>query len=451
MVVSSGTSMEPGVHAGDLIVVRRQSGYDAGDVVAYRSPDLGTVLHRIVDIEGAGAGRRYVMQGDNNDFIDAVQPTDEMVIGAMQVVVPHGGKLLGLLPVIVAGALSLWFFAQRDRTGGHTPVRQPLSARKYAGVALLVVCGVGVVVVTMAHPSTTRTRAVPNRTDVTVTWGARAEPSPVYPTGRVSPGDPVFLHEVDTISIDAAVHADERAVDVMATMELLADVHDENGWHHEIALDGPRPFAGSAADLEGTLDLGALRVLLDQVASRTGATPGQYDVDVVVAGTVHGTLAGQSFEEPVAHTIPLVLDELTLRPTAEADWDTHSLSEVEVSETVEATLGAGSLAMPVSTLRVLAPIGMLLGLLLVLLGRREVPPHVTMNRRISASVVEVQEAMLPPGTPTVAVDSFEDLRRVAELEGVPILHHEADGHHWAAFVMGVWYSFALKAAIAAET
>ena len=80
LVTTYGTSMEPTLHAGDLVVVRPQDDYRVGDVVAYRSEQLGTiVLHRII----AREGDRYVFKGDNNSWIDEERPTADDLIGAM--------------------------------------------------------------------------------------------------------------------------------------------------------------------------------------------------------------------------------------------------------------------------------------------------------------------------------------------------------------------------------
>ena len=50
--VTTGNSMEPLLHEGDLAIVRERPAYGIGDAVAYRSERLGrTVLHRIVDVE----------------------------------------------------------------------------------------------------------------------------------------------------------------------------------------------------------------------------------------------------------------------------------------------------------------------------------------------------------------------------------------------------------------
>ena len=76
-VVTDGISMEPRFHAGDLVLVRAQSDYRVGQIVAYHNKQLHTiVLHRII----GRAGSRYIFKGDNNNFVDfehpAAQPAD---------------------------------------------------------------------------------------------------------------------------------------------------------------------------------------------------------------------------------------------------------------------------------------------------------------------------------------------------------------------------------------
>ena len=63
--------MEPGFHTGDLAVLRSADSYSIGDVVAYRSASLDTiVMHRIV----SGNADGFVTQGDNNDWLDDDRP-----------------------------------------------------------------------------------------------------------------------------------------------------------------------------------------------------------------------------------------------------------------------------------------------------------------------------------------------------------------------------------------
>lgn len=106
-----GTSMEPLIEAGDLVMVRRQDSYEVGDIVAYRS-DMGgaVVLHRIVATLSDG----YLLQGDNNTFVDRDQPTRADVLGRKVLVVPHGERIVSvmaapwMLMLLGLGTLALW-------------------------------------------------------------------------------------------------------------------------------------------------------------------------------------------------------------------------------------------------------------------------------------------------------------------------------------------------------
>lgn len=81
----SGTSMEPGLHTGDLVAVRRRDAYQLGDVVAYRVPDgqfgeRNVVIHRLVGGDGRNG---WVTLGDNRDLVDPWSPRDSDVVGEM--------------------------------------------------------------------------------------------------------------------------------------------------------------------------------------------------------------------------------------------------------------------------------------------------------------------------------------------------------------------------------
>src|SRR5271167_4077862 len=120
-VVTHGTSMEPRFHTGDLALIRSQSSYHVGEIVAYDSRMLHTVvLHRII----ARNGSRYVFKGDNNNFIDPEHPLASQLIGATWVHVPGIGAslqsirspaLVGILIAIGVMLLTGVAFTQRRR------------------------------------------------------------------------------------------------------------------------------------------------------------------------------------------------------------------------------------------------------------------------------------------------------------------------------------------------
>lgn len=111
-VVTSGNSMEPMFHTGDLVIVRRAGTYHVGDVVAYHSAELHTVvIHRIAGLDGD----RYIFRGDNNDFFDNYHPSRGELIGRQALLIPQGGSVLQRLltpkiMAVAAGLLALLFY-----------------------------------------------------------------------------------------------------------------------------------------------------------------------------------------------------------------------------------------------------------------------------------------------------------------------------------------------------
>ncbi len=89
--VVEGASMEPGLHRGDLVLVRGGHEPRVGDVVLYRDPVLGVrVLHRVIRVEDG----KLVIQGDANDFVDDARPHPSDVIGSLWFSVPRAGSVL---------------------------------------------------------------------------------------------------------------------------------------------------------------------------------------------------------------------------------------------------------------------------------------------------------------------------------------------------------------------
>src|SRR5262249_58397496 len=77
-VMTEGISMQPRFHTGDLAIVRGTADYAVGEIVAYRSRRLRTiVLHRIIGRDGD----RYVFKGDNNNFVDPEHPARDQLAG----------------------------------------------------------------------------------------------------------------------------------------------------------------------------------------------------------------------------------------------------------------------------------------------------------------------------------------------------------------------------------
>lgn len=89
-----GWSMNPTLHNGDLVVVKRQSAYRVGDPVAYRIPrgEFGAgalVVHRLV----AGNGHTgFVTRGDNRNINDPWHPRTRDIVGRVRFDLPGAGN-----------------------------------------------------------------------------------------------------------------------------------------------------------------------------------------------------------------------------------------------------------------------------------------------------------------------------------------------------------------------
>lgn len=104
VVTIQGTSMQPTLYTGDLVVLSRAPTYAVGDAVAFRSDMAGAVvLHRIIAQEPDTG--RYVLIGDNNDFLDRYRPLPEEVVGRMVLRVPF--HLAALIRAAVPWLLGL--------------------------------------------------------------------------------------------------------------------------------------------------------------------------------------------------------------------------------------------------------------------------------------------------------------------------------------------------------
>ena len=89
-VIVDGNSMEPVFYKDDLVLLRAQPEYEVGDIVTYKHPNIGTVIHRIVGRELD----HYLLQGDNNGWIDPYEPVRADLTGKYWLHFPGAGKIL---------------------------------------------------------------------------------------------------------------------------------------------------------------------------------------------------------------------------------------------------------------------------------------------------------------------------------------------------------------------
>ncbi|MGH3497093.1 MAG: signal peptidase I [Nocardioidaceae bacterium] len=92
-VVVQGTSMQPHLYTGDLVLTREQPSYHVGEVVAFHI-DGGQVIHRLNSgSESAG----FKTRGDNRTEADPWTIKDASIVGQEWIRIPGVGSLFARL------------------------------------------------------------------------------------------------------------------------------------------------------------------------------------------------------------------------------------------------------------------------------------------------------------------------------------------------------------------
>jgi len=86
-VCVAGSSMNPALSAGDLVLVRKGGRVEVRDVVLYQEKGHGPVLHRMIAREGVQAIRT---KGDANSTADRDAVPVTAIVGPVRTVLPVG-------------------------------------------------------------------------------------------------------------------------------------------------------------------------------------------------------------------------------------------------------------------------------------------------------------------------------------------------------------------------
>lgn len=394
LVVTSGSSMEPRIHRGDLALVRQGGDPEVGDVILYDSHELHrSVLHRVV----ARDGNAFVMKGDNNDFRDGEQPTAGQVQGELWLVVPGVGRVLGwlrqplnlaiILFLLVFGSLAGGRQLSRRRSSPATrpllpeqpsKLREPSETAVVAARGMLVPAGIGLALFSLLavlawSSSDVRERTQPGGYSHTgaFSYSARVRPSTVYPTGRVETGDAAFVKLVRRLDVSFAYRFESSLrSDVRGGIALDARIADGTGWSRVVPIARVKPFDGPVARADGVLDLARLEAMGARLRELTGSGATSFVVTLQPRVAVAGYAGTSVVDEPFVPELRFALDPVSLRldtsDDARAELAPRAGGTTTVTQPGRLALGPVSLA--VSEARVIAAVGMAVTLLLLLGG-----------------------------------------------------------------------------------
>ena len=450
--VIDGNSMEPMLHAEDAAVVREKSSYEVGDVVAYRSAELDRlVLHRIIEQDGD----RFVLQGDNNDFVDSAQPTSEQIAGELALSVPKVGAVierlrssagLGLM-LALAGVFAVRHVRRRRQRaasekgagravgpGGSQPAaaaspddrsaraEQLQSAIGIAGGAAIVLAVVAAIA--FSRP-TVETVVAPDLYEQvgTFSYAAEVADSPAYDSTVAADGQAIFTALANAIDVGFDYRLTSEAPHALAgRASLVATLTDGKGLERHLPVAEPREFAGDSVSLDGTLRLRGLESLIRGIEATTGASSDSYFITLRPLVEVSGRVGSAPIVDSFAPELVFRLDatRLSLAQTSAIDDEANALVRTQLgsgSESVAATFGVFGLEPSVSDVRGVALLGALLAAAVfvaaLLLARRA-----RRDEDSDAATDHPQAAEAPPSPrPTLTKDELTGLVQLADLLG----------------------------------
>jgi signal peptidase len=113
--VVMGGSMEPTIHVGSIVIVRRVKPEDVrvGDIIAFRTGESRTI-HRVIEKVVEGGFFYFRTKGDANEDPDPWIVKPEDVLGELQLTIPYYGYLIwfaqtpiGIILFIIVPAIIL--------------------------------------------------------------------------------------------------------------------------------------------------------------------------------------------------------------------------------------------------------------------------------------------------------------------------------------------------------
>jgi signal peptidase I len=467
-VATHGVSMEPGFHSGDLAILHTARDYQVGQVAAYHSDTLHTVvMHRIHAVDAGGG---FVFKGDNNAWLDLDHPAQNKLMGRLWLRVPGGGRYLrlahtpwalGILGALVIGTGSAKGHRGTRRRSRTAAVRRSLPGasvtctRRAAlvAVAAAVAVSLGAAFLWSAATTMPGTRTLTISHSPAIAYDGAAHRGATYPDGRVHTGQPVYLHLVNriTVRITDPLSSSAPLGPVDTTAAVTVALATSTGWSTTLS-DSP------AVDLSNgpataTIDLPLALRRLRAVAAETGANEPGGTLTVSAHLVSRTSAAGHPIDSAVDTTYGFSLSSTDLRPVATqapaqaagtgASRPTGLSTTVTLPTNNPATIGVrghrlsiGQLRSPL-TLLALACTLVAVGMVLAQRGATRVSPtRSSFGRRV------VEVTSLDPDAHVVAVATPSALMLLADQLERPVLCLASEhGDVYAVLEDGVSYRY----------
>jgi signal peptidase I len=481
-VIVNGISMEPGFHRGDLAILQQTPEYQIGDVVTYRHPQIGPIIHRIIALDGD----RYILKGDNNAWIDAYHPTKAECIGKLWLHIPAAGGFIEQLRIprnmaILAAVLGCMVmttitsgaerrqlrpagkkslltirFVVGGRSGRQAANQRARSAATQThtggatiaggdmllfGLAAFACASLLLAIFAFLRP-TTRAVADDIAYEQTGTFSySAAAPAGVYDSESVQTGEPVFRQITNLVDVQFAYQlAAEQPSNVRGSSRLVAEISDTSGWKRAIELQPSNEFSGPTFTSQGSIDLARFQALIDNFERQTGIQRQQYALALVARTAVEGSLSGQELRDEFAPRLEFLLDRQQLQLAQAGGGKTEPFAQSQqgmLKRTSQQpnTLILLGLTLEVASARRIALAGLclalggtlLLGYLMSRAKQDDEPARI--QRRYGPLLIAIRDSQPDSSAATIDVATIDDLAKLAEQHGLMIMHAQHGAEH----------------------
>lgn len=465
-VIVDGNSMEPGFHRGDLVLARTEPVYGAGDAVVYRDPNLGSyVFHRILRTELD----RYILQGDNNSWLDSYHPTREEIAGKLWIHIPKLGRAIEWLRVplhtsLMAGFLGaiLMFDMIPNPSQKKRKTSVPLGGLTGApeagvyGFGFLALLFLAAAIYGFTRPLNQPAGNIPYKQEGQFVYSATGTPG-VYDSEVVRAGEPVFPKLTCFLNIGYTHTISGGLQGISGKYRMYARILDEqSGWQRTIPLNADTPFSGNTFFTTAALDLCQVESLVNLVEVQAGLKQNFYTLEIVTEAVFTANAGGRQISDSFSPALVFKYNKVNfyLSPTQTQPDPLYSSKEglAGIAAQKPNTIPLLGFAIPVWFVRFISLVGFGFTLYgaaaaaMSLYRAASRSQEALIRLKYGSMLVDVYEHNVAPDSPVIDVAAMDDLARLAERHGTMILHMTRNFLHYY-FVQngGVTYRYVITA------
>ena len=458
-VIVNGNSMEPMLYKGDLVLLRAQAEYEVDDIVTYKHPNIGPVIHRIIDRNLD----HYVLQGDNNHWIDRHEPTFSEITGKYWFHIPGAGKILlsfrqPWILALVAGLstliIGMSMFESNDpqTTALAKSPKKPSSFTTFLNtigalladwkdnfwllIYILAAGGILLGVFAFTRPATRKStdEMLYQQTGFFSYSGSATDE--VYDYQKIETGDPIYPALGCTVDFTYTywLHT-PKDFSGGGTYAINAMVSDNSGWHRIIPITPETSFEGATFQTDQIMDICTAQELIDDKHTATGAFESFYSLSLIPEVNINGIVDGQILEDRFAPQLTFMIEpeQVYLSQNIEEGQDPFAPGTVGIlsrDKIVPNLINIFQLQLSVPTARIIAIVCVVLAAMGTALASFAFKEAETQDERLWAKM-QIGEHMLeinasPVGDNDRLVDlaSLDELIQLVERYGGAVLYHE---------------------------